>query len=237
MKFHDFSWKGVLASSKGIVVERQAQYIRPAQRQDKVSIPGRSGSLHLVQGNWPVYETVLYSPGCWLAPAVDAQSVADYLSGEGLVIFGSMQERAYQARLVNQIPFTRLDETAGYAGFSPIFECEPLAYQSVPAADLTITNSGSVISNPGTAHAFPVIRVYGNGDILLTVTGQTVHLMGITSGILLDWTMGDALALDGSTMLNNRVSGDAQALYPGNNPISWTGDVSKVEITPNWRYV
>lgn len=35
--------------------------------------------------------------------------------------------------------------------------------------------------------------------------------------------------------MNSAMSGDFPVLLPGQNAISWTGNVTKVEIQPNWR--
>ena len=37
--------------------------------------------------------------------------------------------------------------------------------------------------------------------------------------------------------MNSSMSGDFPLLVPGNNAISWSGDVTKIEIQPNWRYL
>ena len=39
------------------------------------------------------------------------------------------------------------------------------------------------------------------------------------------------------TGLNSAMSGDFPKLLPGNNAVSWTGNVTKVDIQPNWRYL
>jgi len=36
---------------------------------------------------------------------------------------------------------------------------------------------------------------------------------------------------------NNDMNGEFPVLIVGNNTISWTGIVTKVEITPNFRYI
>ena len=41
----------------------------------------------------------------------------------------------------------------------------------------------------------------------------------------------------GVTSLNSAMSGDFPNLLPGNNAVSWTGNVTKVDIQPNWRYL
>ena len=44
-------------------------------------------------------------------------------------------------------------------------------------------------------------------------------------------------AYSGTTGLNSAMSGEFPVLKPGQNAISWSGDVTKVEISPNWRYL
>ena len=44
-------------------------------------------------------------------------------------------------------------------------------------------------------------------------------------------------AYQGETLLNEKMDGDFPVLKPGNNMISWTGDVEKVVIQPNWRFL
>lgn len=238
LQYHDFWWNGVLASAKGIIVETQVQYIRPKERVETVQVPGRSGTLTLLEGDHTAYDNVLYSPVCWLKPGVRPEEIAAWLSGSGRVVFGSMEDRAYAARLINQIPFSALFEGLGvYHSFTPIFDCQPIAYQAAPAADITITASGTQITNPGTAPAWPVIKVYGNGDIRLVLGGGAVDIMDVETGIVLDWNMQDATSLNGGQLLNYKVNGDPQFFPVGRSLVSWAGNVTKVVITPNWRYM
>ena len=44
-------------------------------------------------------------------------------------------------------------------------------------------------------------------------------------------------AYSGTTGMNNAMSGEFPLLKPGMNAISWTGEVTKVEVKPNWRYL
>ena len=37
--------------------------------------------------------------------------------------------------------------------------------------------------------------------------------------------------------MNSAMSGEFPILKPGMNAISWTGEVTKVEVKPNWRYL
>ena len=81
----------------------------------------------------------------------------------------------------------------------------------------------------------PVITVYGTGDITLMVGTVIVELEGITGSITLDSELQESYT--GTTSMNSAMSGEFPLLKPGMNAISWTGEVSKVEIQPRWRYL
>ena len=57
----------------------------------------------------------------------------------------------------------------------------------------------------------------------------------ITDSITLDSPLMEAYK--GATGTNGCMSGDFPTLLPGQNAISWTGNVTKVVIQPNWRYL
>ena len=81
----------------------------------------------------------------------------------------------------------------------------------------------------------PVITVYGTGDITLMVGTIVVELEGVSGSITLDSELQEAYS--GTTDMNSAMSGEFPLLKPGMNAISWTGEVSKVEIQPRWRYL
>ena len=88
------------------------------------------------------------------------------------------------------------------------------------------------ITNPGGVASEPVITVYGYGEITLMV-GMTITGLEIADKITLDTPLMEAYV--GATSMNSCMSGDFPLLLPGKNAVSWSGNVSKVEIQPNWR--
>ena len=79
-----------------------------------------------------------------------------------------------------------------------------------------------------------MITVYGNGEVTLMV-GMTIVELDVSGSITLDTPLMEAYS--GSTSMNSAMSGDFPVLLPGQNAISWTGNVTKVEILPNWRFL
>jgi len=60
-------------------------------------------------------------------------------------------------------------------------------------------------------------------------------LSEITEGIVIDSALQEAYW--GTASMNYCMSGDFPKLQPGMNAISWTGDVTNIQIQPNWRYL
>lgn len=235
MKYHDFMWKGELASAHGVVVQTQVQYIRPARRQESIVIPGRSGTLTVSEGDLPVYDNIIYSPLCCLRPGFSPLELGAWLDGEGTVVFGSMSGRNYKARIQNQIPFARIDEGMQYMSFSPIFDCQPGAYRTA-GADIVLTEPGFV-ANPGSMHSEPRLTVKGAGAVNLTVGSAVMTINGPAGGwtLVIDSELVDCLSADGAQLMNHLMSGDFPALLPGSNVINWTGTLNKLTIRPRWR--
>ena len=92
-------------------------------------------------------------------------------------------------------------------------------------------NCGHLVS----VYSEPVITVYGSGEITLMVGMTIVELDGITDSITLDSPLMEAYK--DMTSMNGCMSGDFPTLLPGQNAISWTGNVTKIVVQPNWRYL
>lgn len=75
----------------------------------------------------------------------------------------------------------------------------------------------------------------GAGCRDLYLVGTFIELEGIENGIVLNSVIQEAY--QGETLLNEYMEGDFPVLKPGNNLISWSGDVSRLVIAPNWRYL
>ena len=228
-----FSWNGKKCTEYGIHVLEQPPMTIPAERATFTNIPGRSGSLTTLEGD-AVYDDLLLTAQSLLPDPAKIPAVTAWLKGGGKVTFANRPGGFYHARIVNQIPFEKVLRGNPHRSFSVNFRCKPFWYQeNVP--EITVTNSGTFITNPGSVYAEPVITVYGSGEITLMVGMSIVELDGITDSITLDTPLMEAY--QGVTSMNSCMSGDFPTLLPGQNAISWTGNVTKVVIQPNWRYL
>ena len=62
-----------------------------------------------------------------------------------------------------------------------------------------------------------------------------VELEDIEDSITLNSVIQEAY--QGEMLLNEKMEGDFPILKPGNNLISWSGEVSRLVVEPNWRYL
>ena len=228
-----FSWNGVKCTEYGIHVLEQPPVTRPSERVTFTDVPGRSGSLTLLQGD-DVYDDLTLTAVCIISEASRIPEICTWLKGSGKIVFANRQGGFYEGRVVNQIPFEKILRGNPHLSFAVNFRCKPFWYKE-NAPEITVTTSGTFITNPGSVFSEPVITVYGSGEITLMVGMTIVELDGITDSITLDSPLMEAYK--GATGMNGCMSGDFPTLLLGKNAISWTGNVTKVVIQPNWRYL
>ena len=225
-----FEWNGIRCTQYGIHVLEQPPVTLPSERVTFTDVPGRSGSLTQLEGD-DVYDDMVLTATCLIADPSRIPEIAAWLRGSGTVTFANRQGGFYHAHVVNQIPFEKILRGNPHRSFAINFRCKPFWYLS-DVKPITLTTSGSFITNPGCVASEPVTTVYGSGEITLMV-GMTITELEITDKITLDTSLMEAYS--GSTSMNSCMSGDFPSLLPGKNAVSWSGNVSRVKIQPNWR--
>lgn len=228
-----FEWNGVRCTDYGIHVSQHPPLAIPTERVTFTNIPGRSGSLTTLEGD-DVYEDLVLTVECFIADASRIPDIATWLKGSGTVTFATRQGGFYNARVVNQINFEKILRGNPHRAFAINFRCKPFWYAS-DVAPITLSNSSTFLNNPSSVSAEPIVTVYGSGDITLMVGMTITELIGISGSITLDTPLMEAY--QGVTSMNNCMSGSFPVLASGYNPVSWFGNVTKVEIQPNWRYL
>ena len=226
-----FDWNGIRCTEYGIHVLTQPDITVPAERATFTDVPGRSGSLTTLQGE-DVYDDMVLPAECIVSDMSRIEEIAAYLKGSGTVTFACRPGGYYEARIVNQIPFTKILRGNPHRRFTVNFRCKPFWY-AAGVQDITLTASGNMVTNPGSVFSEPVITVYGSGAMTLMVGTTIIELEDVPGSIVIDSVLKEAYW--GNTLLNDHMSGDFPILTPGANGISWTGNVSKLVITPNWR--
>ena len=228
-----FIWNGVDCRTKGIHVSELPPITIPLERSKQTNVPGRPGSLTQLEGD-DVYDDMILTATCFIADPAQIPAIAAWLKGKGTVTFANRTGGHYNARIANQIPFEKVLRGNPHCSFAVNFRCYPFWYQE-NVSDVTITTSGDTITNPGSVYSEPLITVYGSGNITLMIGTTIVELTNGSGSIVLDCALKEAYK--GTTLMNDHMSGDFPVLKPGLNAISWSGNVTRIVIKPNWRYL
>lgn len=219
----------------GIIISKRPSLPSPKRRVSYIDIPGRDSNLKYDEGT---FEDITIAVEC----SIKGNNIAEKLdnikawlfgAGESDLIFSFQDDKKYKGQVVNAIDFKQVFKYTSV--FPIIFNCRPFKY-AVQNNIFTIIENGTSIINPGTLKSEPIISVYGLGNISLTVNETTINLVNITEKIVLDSVIQDAYN-DSGDNLNNKVSGDFSRLKTGLNKFTWTGNVSKIEVIPNWRWL
>lgn len=220
-------------SDMGIGVLKRPLIPTPERRVQQIPVKGRNGVLLIDEKSYseftiPVECIVEDSDIPHKADAIKAW----LLGGSGSLIFSNDPNRKYNATVVNKFDIAEAIENFGE--FIVMFLCQPFKYDIINSV-ITLNASGGTVVNTGTIYSEPKITVYGNGNISLTVNGNTVTLTGVNGSIVLDSVIEDCYL--GTNNLNGKMTGEFPLLQVGNNLITWSGAVSKVEVIPNMRWL
>ena len=149
-------------------------------------------------------------------------------TGKDLVYF-SNQNYKY---IVKNIKINTIEDTLCH-DIQLEITCEPFRYlnfeeEIILTKHETIYYSGSM---PGECK----IKIYGSGNVQLTINSETIQVKNIDEYVELDSKLLLCLNKDKTSKTIDMI-GDFPILTKGTNNISWIGNVSKVEILPRTAF-
>ena len=95
------------------------------------------------------------------------------------------------------------------------------------------------IINHGNTQSKPTITIYGSGTIDLSLNGTQIFSIELGDAEYITIDSAQMNAYQGDILMNRSVIGDYSnfVLQTGTNIISWTGDVSKIEVADYTRWI
>ena len=229
MKHEYFTWNGIRSTAYGVYVSEQPPIMIPNERIEFEDIAGKAGSVAITEGE-KVYHDIKLPVVCWANSAAEVRRFVQHIRGAGKIEFPNIPEGYYKGRLEQAVEIKRWKKT-DVREFSMTFRCEPYIYIH-GNHDITLRTPGYV-RNHFNEDALPIFNISGRGDLALSVNGRLITLSNIAGSITLNSAIEEAY--NGTVSLNTQVSGEFPRLAPGENAISWTGNISSIVITPNWR--
>lgn len=235
------TWNGVPSTNVRVFVQHQPEYIIPEREYEYTHIEGRSGDLVYDKGSYSnvprTYEIGIDASRNGDDYSTIMNKVAEWLhSGTGY----QRLEDTYDAdhyRLATYDDETTLSNIFDQAGEATIsFNCRPERFLKSGETVVTINSSGGYVTNPTNQTAKPLLKVYGSSPGRLNIGLYPVNITILNDYIYLDCDSMDAYHLT-SENYNNAVAPlnyRFPVFVPGRNYITWTGGITKVEVTPRW---
>ena len=225
-----FIWNGKSSLTDfGLWISKLPKYVRPAERHDEIEIPGRAGSLTMLEGE-DVYASYTDSMTVTARNGLNINKIVDWLSGSGeLVLFNDI-DKARPARIVDEVAFQRVG--AGIQQAVVPFLFQPFKKERNPQV-ITITGASGSITNIGDVASKPIVKITGTGNNTITIGDQAVTFSDISGTIIVDC---DANIITSSgAFWTGSSTGELWTIPKGTSAITQTGSMT-IEIQPNWRW-
>lgn len=114
--------------------------------------------------------------------------------------------------------------------FTATFLCRGLKY--LPDG-LKIYTNDNVLYNWGTYESEPLIKVYGNGNITVSINDNSFTVKNVTDYVIIDSEIKECYK--DNTNMGRYMTGNYPVFFNGKNTIDWTENITKIEIIPRWR--
>lgn len=226
-----FRFKGIDSREYGILISSVPERVRPKRRVKEIEIPGRSGILTQDEG---AYDAYVIQMECSTRGGDRLDEIVVWLNGAGELILSTEPDKVYRASIYNKISIA--DQIYLYNSFLLQFKVQPFKYRANPLRDDLELTAPTIIRNSGTVYSEPIITVYGSGDITLSINDVDYPLYGVSEYITIDSEMMEVFKENMNQ--NSKYGGETFPRFEvGENAISWTGNVTKIEIQPRLRWL
>lgn len=222
-----------------IQVEHPPGYDFPERDYDTVHVPGRNGDLIIDNGSYKnvdrKYE-ISVGDVDRLFPSM-ARDISIWLhSGPAYSRLEDSYEPEYY-RMASYVEEGQIENLLFHGARIEItFNCKPQRFLKVGDRKRVVKNGG-VIKNPTPFASLPIIIVYGGGmSGAIQFQNTMVTITGKKNPIIVNSEVQDVY--DQNTNENRnmdvRLQNGFPRLEPGNNLITYTGDIALVEVIPKW---
>ena len=231
---------GVSSEDFGADLNTIGSFQRPERDVESIDVQGRNGSLIIDNGR---YKNTSITYGCkiWRKSTEEFRNAYDAFADFLLLHQASYYkledsgdlDHFRMARYAGGIEpdITESWDGARYAEFDIEFDCKPQRFRTDGNLTYQIT-AESVMYNPTSHPALPLIRVYGYGNIMIGDTSVAIA-SGASSYVDLDCDLHMAYERTANRASLVTLS-DWPCLSPGINKISYDSTITKVQITPRW---
>lgn len=234
---HYLTFNGRSTHEFGIFISGESTYSAPERNVVSQEVAGRNGSLLFDMGN---FKNISVKYPSYIEEDLPSR-IRDFLNFAGSQIGYQRLEDTYHPYEYRMARFKSNPsiDTSGYMNrggkFTLEFDCKPQRFLKSGEEVISLTANGKILNRTDFSSK-PMLRVYGSSAGTVGIGSETITISSISTYVDIDCEIMDAYK--GSTNCNQNVSFTNDiVLSPGENNISKTGGITKIEITPRWYII
>lgn len=227
-------WKNKSSKEiEGLIITETPPISKPKMKVNKIEIDGRDGDIVEKVG----YESYTKNIGIGLTRNFDIDEVIKYFTGEGELVISDEPDRVYIASIYDDIDYEKL---LIMRKATVKFHVQPFKYlKDENKVSLNVTTQTSIdVTNQGLEISKPILVLEGSGVVEIAVNGINIFRYTFPSDetkVTIDSL--EEEAYQEGVYKNRNMLGEFPKLEVGNNTISWTGTLTKIEIDPKSRWL
>lgn len=228
------NWKGIDSDTiTGLIISELPPISKPKMKTTITKIDGRDGDIIEELG----YESYTKSIKVGLSKNYNIDEVIKYFTGSGDLIMSNEPDKAYKCQIIEKVDYNKL---LRFKTATVKFYTQPFKYKKdEPKAILNIDGETSMtVDNIGLEKSKPIIKLTGSGTVAIQLNGTTVFNYIFPENeteVIVDSIQEEAY-LNGFYK-NRNMTGEFPILEVGENTISWSGNLTKIEIEPKSRWL
>lgn len=227
LKVNDFTTYGL---RNCIVVDFGTIHSATPRFSEQLKPFGMNGSYNQEEGTFENYERTIR---IFIERFSDLSILIEKFKAVGNQLeFSNQPDSHFYADLLD----TEIEQKGMYGWELSIkLDMQPFRYPK-DVAPIVLTSAGT-IENIGTVYSEPIIEIEGDGDISLTIGRKTMYLT-VSTKATIDCRQGKQNIYNATGAVQNtlRKRGGFFEIPVGRSGVTYTGNVRKVTIKPNWRY-
>ena len=235
-----FEYAGTNSQEVGAYITSTNTYDTAEKNILSQLVAGRSGDLIIDNGNYKNIN-INYTIAIPKSPSrINFTNATQILTNRFSAISGynklidSYNPTVYRLASYNGATAFTVENNILSGTFS--FNCKPFRYAFDGEKIITLTEPKTIV-NTSIIMSLPYIKIYGSGDIDLYIENEHFLIKDVENEIEIDSEKMLVYKLNSGVFASQTIkyySSDFPKLKHGENLISWSGNVSKVEIKPRW---
>ena len=227
-------WKEIDSDTiTGLIICELPPVSKPKMKTTITKIDGRDGDIIEELG----YESYTKNIKIGLSKNYDIDQVIKYFTGAGDLIMSNEPDKVYKCRIIDKIDYNKL---LRFKTATIKFYTQPFKYKKdEPKVELDIDEETSItVNNIGLEKSKPIIKLTGSGTVAISLNGATVFNYTFPDNetdVIIDSIEEEAYF--NGFYKNRNMAGEFPILELGENIMSWSGTLTRIEIDPKSRWL